>query len=187
MTGNSHTQSTLSSLNLLLSLLQFGAMLSSIIKAILHIVIIGSVNQNIIQLQLGIHGQAHDFIQICFRNLVSIFCLNQALLSIGQFHLATQHVNLSDNANLILSLYILQMVGQTVYGFTAQLLHIICLQHVEVAVSNGRTHIIIRLLQALLGNQIACLSLLNSTIQLTTGVNGHGSSQGVGVSVANLF
>ena len=156
---------------------------SSIIQAILHIVFIRSINQDIIQLQLGIHGQAHDFIQISFGNLVSIFSLNQALLSIGKLNLATQHVHLSHNANLILSFYILQMVGQTVYGFTAQLLHIICLQHIKITIGYSGTHIIVRFLQALFRNQITSLSLLNGTAQLATGIDGHGSSQGVGVRI----
>ena len=156
-------QGTLSSIYVVFSLHQLRTMLSSISQAVIHVFIISIINEQVIELQVCIHRQADDFIHIRFGNLIGILCLNQGLLGIGQLHLRAQHVNLGYNANVILCLNIFQMVLQARNGFSAQLLHIICLQHIEIAVGNGGAHFVICALYAHLVILIIGLSLLNST------------------------
>ena len=154
-------QGTLSSIHVVFSLHQLRTMLSSISQAVIHVFIISIINEQVIELQVRIHRQAHDFVHVRLGNLIGIFCLNQGLLSIGQLHLRAQHVNLGYNANIILCLNIFQMVLQTRNGFSAQLLHIICLQHLEIAIGNGRAHFVIGALYAHLVILIVSFSLFN--------------------------
>ena len=163
MTAACNHQGALSCIYAIFSLHQLRTMLSSISQAVIHVFIISIINEQVIKLQVRIHRQANDFIHIRLGNLIGIFCLNQGLLGIGQLHLRAQHVNLGNNANIILCLNIFQMVLQTRNGFSAQLLHIVSLQHLEIAVSNSGTHFVISALYAHLVILIVGLSLLNRT------------------------
>ena len=164
MTAAGNHQSTLGSVNTIFSLHQLRTVLSSISQAVIHGLIIGIINKQIIELQICIHRQADDFVQAGLRKLIAVFSLNQGLLGICQLNLRTQHIYLGYNTNVILCLNIFQMVLQTGYGFRTQLLHIICLQHGEVTVSNGRTHFVISALYADLVILIISLSLFNITL-----------------------
>ena len=185
MTAAGNHQSTLGSIHAIFSLHQLRTVLGSISQAVIHVFIISIINQQIIELQIGIHRQAYDFVHVCFSNLIGIFSLNQGLLSIGQLNLRTQHIYLSYHANVILCLNIFQMVFQTGNGFGAELLHIICLQHFEITVGNSRTHFVIGALYTNLIVLIVSLGLFNGTAQFTAGKNRQRSSQAVGMIVAD--
>ena len=79
------------------------------------------------------------------------------------------------------------MVLQTGDGFSTELLQIICLQHFEITVSNGRTHFIIGTLYANLIILIVSLSLFNGTAQFTTGKNWQSCSQCVRMRIFNAL
>ena len=162
-------------------------MFGSISQAVIHVFIISIINKQIIELQSSIHRQTDDFVHVRFSNLIGIFCLNQCLFSIGQLHLRAQHVNLGYHANIILCLNIFQMVLQTGNGFRAELLDIICLQHIKITVGNGRTHFVIGALYANLIVLIVSLSLFNGTAQFTTGKNWQRCSQCVRMRICNVL
>ena len=163
MAAASNHQGALSSIHVVFSLHQLRTMLGSISQALIHVFIISIINEQVIELQIRIHRQAHDFVHIRLGNLIGIFCLNQGLLGIGQLHLRAQHVNLSYNTNIILCLNIFQMILQARNGFSVQLLQIICLQHRKIAVGNSGTHFVIGALYANLVILIIGLSLFNRT------------------------
>ena len=187
MTAAGNQQCALGSIHAIFSLHQLWAVLGSISQAIIHVFIISIINKQIIELQSSIHRQTDDFVHVRFSNLIGIFCLNQCLFSIGQLHLRAQHVNLGYNANIILCLNIFQMVLQTGNGFRAELLDIICLQHIKITVGNGRTHFVIGALYANLIVLIVSLSLFNATAQFTTGKNWQRCSQCVRMRICNVL
>ena len=163
MTAAGNHQSTLGSIHAIFSLHQLRTVLGSISQAVIHVFIISIINQQIIELQIGIHRQANDFVHVRFGNLIGIFSLNQCLFSVCQLNLRAQHVNLGYHANVILCLNIFQMVLQTGNGFRTEFLDIICLQHIKITVGNGRTHFVIGTLYANLIVLIVSLCLFNST------------------------
>ena len=79
------------------------------------------------------------------------------------------------------------MVLQTGNGFRAELLDIICLQHIKITVGNSRAHFIVGTLYTNLIVLIVSLSLFNGTAQFTAGKNRQRSSQTIRMFISNTF
>ena len=70
------------------------------------------ISQFFHRVQFRILGNSHNIIQISFCNIIPVFCNNQVLLCICQFHFTAQQVHFGHYAYVILSLYIFQVIFQ---------------------------------------------------------------------------